>query len=459
MRFCVLLLLLLATGSAHGLQDGDIDPAFGNAGFRFLDTAPIAGVPTNERGQYAARLADGRLLVGLQGQQNGAQRAITAVFSADGQLLIATRTFTEVDFSTGAIDPPIRGYGLDAAGALYIGGSTDEAGSTQVRVLKVLPPDYTALDPDWGAAGVATLRPLTTLSVLNALHVEPDGRVVVCGDGRLPDGPLLGFCTRLLADGSIDVSFGEAFFVINEAAVRMVLVQSITAAAGGDYLIAGQATLADGLRYNLVARLDAGGTLDTTFCSSCGGASVAFSAPGFRVDAGAVQFACPRIALRPDGEVVRVGIHYTAGGSMLVHRRYDGVSGTSLGGIAETFPGFTAHFGCDPRLAVQPDNQVLFAYTLRLAGVQYGSLVRFPAQPTLATPRDPQFAASAEFIRGALPSGLSAAGNECNYALLEPDGILCVGLARIADDPTNLDVMLARVRNGVPAEVFADGFE
>lgn len=452
-----LLPLLLVAGSAHALQDGDLDPAFGVDGFRYLDTVAIGGVPTNERGQFAARLADGRLLVALQGQQAGAQRAITAVFSGDGSALLASQQFA-LDFSNGSIDPPTRGFGLDGSGALYIGGTSAASGVSQAHVLKVLPPDYTALDPSWGNAGVATLAPMTTLSVLHALHVEADGDVVACGEGRLPDGPLLGFCSRFLSNGSIDENFGESFFVINEAGVRLNLVQSVAPSADGGYLVAGQATLADGLRYNLIARLTIFGTLDTTFCTACSGASVALSAPGFRVNSGDLLYACPRIALRPDGAIAHVSINYQSGGSVLAYRRYD-ANGALAGGVSESYPGQNAHLGCDNLLSVQPDNKVVLAYSLRLGGIQYGALIRYPAEPSLALPRDPRFAAGAEFLRAPLPGGVQGPSNECNYALVEADGILCVGLTRVSDGPTNIDLMLARVWNGVPEGVFADGFE
>lgn len=453
----ILYSLLLIAGSAHALQDGDVDSSFGTNGFRYLDTVPVGGVPTNDRGQFAARLPDGRLLVVLQGQQANAQRAITAVFSADGNTLLASQQFA-LDFSNGSIDPPTRGFGMDAAGALYIGGTSAATGVSQAYVLKVAPPDYAALDESWGTAGVATLAPMTTFSVLNAMHVEADGDVVVCGDGRLPDGPLLGFCSHFLSNGSIDENFGESFFVINEAAVRLNLVQSVAPTGDGGYLIAGQATLSDGLRYNLIARLTAFGTLDTTFCTACTGASVALGAPGFRVNAGELLFSCPRIALRPDGEIAHVSIDYRSAGSVLAYRRY-AADGVLTGGVSESYSGQFAHQGCDNLLTVQPDNKVVFAYSLRLDGVQYGSLIRYPALPTLAELRDPIFSAAAEFIRAPLPGGVLGSSNECNYALVEDDGILCVGLTRVSDGPTNIDLMLARVVNGVPDALLADGFE
>lgn len=453
----ILFSLLLIAGSAHALQDGDVDTSFGANGFRYLDTVPVGGVPTNERGQYAARLSDGRLLVALQGQQSGAQRAITAVFSADGNTLLASQEFA-LDFSNGVIDPPTRGFGMDDAGALYIGGTSSTSGVAQAYVLKVLPPDYVALDETWGNAGVATLAPLTTTSFLNAMHVEADGDVVICGDGRLPDGPLIGFCSRLLNNGTLDENFGEGFFVINEADVRLNLIQSVAPTSDGGYLIAGQATLTDGLRYNLIAQLTPFGTLDPTFCAACTGANIVLSAPGFRVDPGEVLFSCPRIALRPDGEIAHVSIDYRSGGSMLAYRRYS-ANGALTGGLSETYPGVFAHQGCDNLLSVQPDNKVVFAYSLRLDGIQYGALIRYPATPSLAEPRDPTFSAAAEFIRAPLPGAVLGGSNECNYALVEADGILCVGLTRVSDGPTNIDLMLARVVNGVPDELLADGFE
>lgn len=457
MRFVLILLLL--SGSAHAVQDGDLDLAFGSGGFRFLDTVPIAGVPTNERGLYAARLPGGRLLVALQGQQANAQKAITVVLSADGRDVLASQELA-LDFTNGIIDPPLRGFGMDAEGALYIGGTSRASGSAQAYVLKIEPPDYFTLDPDWGTGGVATLAPLTTQSYLNAMHVGADGRVVICGDGQLPDGPLLGFCSRLRTDGSLDPGFGEGFFVINEPGVRMNIVQSVIAAGDGDYLVAGQATLSGGSRHNLLGRLTPTGELQASFCASCNDAFVAFSAPGFRVDTGAIEFACPRLALRPDGVLASAGIIYLGAGNALTYRRYDPASGALLGTLSQ-FPagGGNVYAGCSDQLSVQSDNKVVLAYTLRDAGISYGSLVRFPATPTIDVPRDPGFAPAAGLIRAVLPGGFVSGSNECNYALVEDDGILCVGLTGTNASPANVDVMLARVLANVPDALFANGFE
>lgn len=456
MRF---LLLLLLSGSAHAVQDGDPDTGFGVGGFRYLDTVPVAGVPTNERGQYAARLSDGRLLIAMHGQQGGMQKAITVVVSADGRDVLASQEFA-LDFANPIIDPPTRGFGMDAEGGLYIGGTSRVSGTEQAHVLKIEPPDYFTLDPDWGVDGVATLAPFTAQSFLNAMHVDAEGRVVVCGDGRLPDGPFLGFCTRLRSDGSIDPGFGDGFFVINEpGVVRMEIVQSVIGTGEGDYLIAGQATLG-GVRHRLLGRLTPSGALNTDFCANCTDAFVAFSAPGYRVDSGAIQFACPRLALRPDGVLASAGILTQGSGNLIYYSRYNPLTGALLGFLTQApVSGGSPYLGCSDTLAVQPDNKVVLACSQRWDGVQYGALVRFPETPTIQTPRDTDFAESAALIRGVLPDGMSSASNECNYALVEDDGILCVGLASRNTSPANADVMLARVLNGVTDDVFADGFE
>lgn len=459
MRFLFLLLLwFCALPAAHAARDGDPDPAFGTAGFRLLDTDPVAGVPTNERGMFAARLADGRLLVVMQAQQGSMQRALTAVFSPDGASLLSLQQMP-LSFSAAIIDPPLRGFGLDASGALYIGGTASVSGSDQAHVMKVLPPDYTTLDPGYGVDGVATLAPLTTISILNAMTVGLDGRVVMCGDGRLPDGPMIGFCTRFLADGTRDDGFGEGYFVLNETNVRLEIVRSITPYSGGGYLIAGQALLNDGMRYTLSARLTDTGALDPTYCASCTGASVALSAPGYRVQAGSVFASCPRIAERPDGVIVLGGIHYVDSSSLVIYRGFFPDGQATGFGISATFPGQFTHFGCFPALQVQPDNKVVFDYTFRFDGIQYASLIRFPVAPVLAEPFDGTFNPNAEIIRAPLPNGEPGASNECNFALVEADGILCVGLTRVSDDPLNIDLMLARVLNGTPGDLFADGFE
>jgi len=81
MRHCLSSALLLCTLSLASTApkaagDGDPDLSFGSNGFRLIDTPPIGDVPTNERGLFGNRLADGRLLVVMQAEQANAQRAI-----------------------------------------------------------------------------------------------------------------------------------------------------------------------------------------------------------------------------------------------------------------------------------------------------------------------------------------------------------------------------------------------
>lgn len=453
-----LFLWFSALTLVHAARDGDLDVAFGSGGFRLLDTAAVAGVPTNERGVFAARLPDGRLLVVMQAQQGPMQRAITAVFSADGTALLSSQELP-VQFSAANIDPPLRGFGLDADGALYIGGTATLAGSDQALVLKVLAPDYTTLDPNYGQGGVATLAPLTTTSFLNAMHVDASGRVVICGDGRLPDGPMIGFCTRFLANGTRDDSFADGYFVISDANVALEIIKTIAPASNGGYLIAGQARLNDGQRYTLLARLTELGSLDPSFCAPCTGASVAWSAPGYRVQTGPLLATCPRVAERPDGVIVVAGIDYAATASRITYRSFF-QSGQGTGfGITSSFTNLFAHSGCLPALSAQPDNKVVLDFTLQLSGIQHASLIRFPIAPTLTEPFDGTFNPEAEFMRAPLPDSQVSASNECNYALVEADGILCVGLTLVSSDPLNIDLMLVRVLNGTQGDLFADGFE
>ncbi len=461
MRYCLSTLLLplvfgLTATDLHAAGDGEADLSFGSNGFRLIDTPPIGDVPTNERGLFAHRLADGRLLVVMQAQQADAQRAITTVLSANGVDQLATAEFPQ---NFGALDPPLRGFGVDGSERLLIGGNEVDSMTNRVQpvIVRAVGPDYQP-DPSFGVDGAARPFGSTPFAVLLAMTVLADGRSIVCGAANLTGLGQRGYCLRLDANGVLDSSFGPLIF--NPPGVNLTSIGAVREDSAGRLLLAGHAQVS-GIASTLTfsARMTANGDLDCDYCASdCDDEFDLQTGPGYRINNQSTfgLFPCFDLRQRADGVILQ-GIFNgpTLGG--LGYLSYL-ESGQVAGGASFNFGEFNGSLGCGS-LAIEGDNRTLMAYTFRADGLQAGGMRRFRPSPTLEAMFDPSFSEAASSIRAPLPGGQLSGSNECNFALLEANGILCVGLTRVSDKPLNLDAMLYRVVNGAPPVVFGDGFE
>lgn len=124
------------------------------------------------------------------------------------------------------------------------------------------------LDPTFGASGIVNL-PATTDEEALAVAVQPDRRVVVAGQVARSNGYTSISVQRLNPDGSLDRSFNKTGSVTiqtgNNDYPRALALQP-----DGKILVGGYWSANKGSSGGLVARLNANGTLDTTFGNSRG---------------------------------------------------------------------------------------------------------------------------------------------------------------------------------------------
>jgi uncharacterized delta-60 repeat protein len=182
--------------------------------------------------------------------------------------------------------------------------------------------------------------------VVNALLVQPDGKVVIGGLFLNYNGTSHPYVARLNANGTLDASFGIpgissfAQFGIN----AMALQPDGKILLGGTLYISGGANFKSGL-----CRVNANGTLDATFNGIVDGAAVNGSTNSLR--------SVTRMALQQDGNIVITG-DFTAynntarGGIARV---------TSTGALDNTFaPTIVLAANCSINsLLVQPDGKIL----------------------------------------------------------------------------------------------------
>jgi uncharacterized delta-60 repeat protein len=126
-----------------------------------------------------------------------------------------------------------------------------------------------------------------------SLAVQPDGRVLIGGRFFAVNGVNRSHIARLNADGSLDTSF------LNGLAGTDYDVTSLALQPDGRVLIGGEFTTVNGVTRNGVARLNADGSLDTTFLNGLAGANSTVSC----------------LAVRPDGRVLIGGYFTTVNGA------------------------------------------------------------------------------------------------------------------------------------------------
>jgi uncharacterized delta-60 repeat protein len=176
------------------------------------------------------------------------------------------RVYDPADATTGNLDPAFpAGTGASGAGGtvyaavqqadgkILLGGQVGY-GAARQHIARINADG--SLDAGFVPAGNGMNNPVY------AIALQPDGKIVIGGhfsmtsDQSVATGPV----ARLNADGSLDTGFAPVVFNTGSPSVDAVAVQ-----ADGKILIGGNFTSVDGVVCGCMARLNADGTLDTGF--------------------------------------------------------------------------------------------------------------------------------------------------------------------------------------------------
>jgi uncharacterized delta-60 repeat protein len=390
------------------LNAGFIDTSFGNQGVAVLD---LGGAYTASPPTAAAVQTDGKIVavsaVTPTGASAGGQEFIlVARFNADGSL---DTTFDGKGYEISAFLAVPTDVALQSNGDIVVAGNTIVAGvpmAGQRRELLLVRynPDG-SLDTHFGTGGVVTTAVTTQSDSGGSLAVQADGKLVLTGtglgidvstvdvvrynsDGTLdttfgsggiavaltgsattgnsgvlvqPDGKIVVAATptflaqsawevlRYNTDGSPDQSFGSTGLVM--------LNHGTSGSVAGVALQADGKLIVDGFLGNGagMARLNADGSLDTTFGTS---GQVATAVAG-------------TVVVQPNGPIVLLGTanFNAAGAPELVRYLANGQLDTTFGngGQSSPLPPFAAAAqGPILGLALQPDGELV------VAGIQQG---------------------------------------------------------------------------------------
>ena len=98
-----------------------------------------------------------------------------------------------------------------------------------------------------------------------SIDQQPDGKLLISGQMTAYNGTPVGRIARLNVDGSLDTSFNAVGLAMNPTAGANNIVGKVKVLSDGKIMIGGVFTNYNGTNQNRLARLNADGSLDTTF--------------------------------------------------------------------------------------------------------------------------------------------------------------------------------------------------
>lgn len=272
-----------------------------------------------------------------------------------------------VDAYRNKLDAPAYAFATQPDGKILVGGAfaTSEGVSTGTLIRTL--PDGTrdmSFNPQVGAGG----------DVLNTILVQPDGKILIGGSFITVGGVTQFYFARLDADGTLDTAYPATF----DASVRALAAQP-----DGKVLAVGEFGNYDPFGTPIarvrVARLNADGTLDTSFNPGTGANNTVL-----------------RVAAQPDGKIIIAGRFTTYNGtarSRIARLNANGSLDTAF--VPPTLDGDVLALG------LQPDGKIIIAGQFTTAGgTARKNIARLNANGSLDTSFDAAITGPATRVTG-----------------------------------------------------------
>jgi uncharacterized delta-60 repeat protein len=262
----------------------------------------IGGPFTSFNGTATSRItrlnADGSLDTSFNTGSGANSFVLSTALQPDGKIIIGgafisfndtTRYYTTRLNTNGSLDTTFNpGAGANDAvftttlqtdNKIIIGGQfTSFNGTTRNRIARLNADG--SLDTTFNPGSGANIY-------VSTIALQPDGKIIIGGIFTSYNGTARNRIARLNADGSLDTTF-------NPGTGANDYVSIITLQSDGKIIIGGQFTSFNGTARNYIARLNADGSLDTTFNSGSGASN-----------------SVSTIALQPDGKII-IGGQFTS---------------------------------------------------------------------------------------------------------------------------------------------------
>jgi uncharacterized delta-60 repeat protein len=339
-------------------------------------------------GMAIALQDDGKVLIsGIFNEINGVPRKNLARLTLSGEV--------DPEFnaprSSHALDGPARSILVQADGKMVVGG---------INYLVRMDEDG-VLDPSFNPAIVPGDSPIAQ---------QPDGKLITTNTRLSPNAGEFQPIARLHPNGTLDETFRRPEMQMS-GGWRDVGLRSLALQRDGKILVGGFFDRVDGVPRMGMARLEAGGRLDTSFAFNGSG--------GIQVN-GIWHYWINQIALQPDGKILVVGTFQFVDGVRRSRSREDGFARLNADGSLdhEFAPVLPANFApllvAYDGVAVQSDGKILIACGHTTDSLRH-AIFRLHADGTM----DPEF--KAEFQGGFQIASL----------LIQPDGKVLVAAANL----------------------------
>ena len=235
--------------------DGTLDTSFDTDGIVVIDFEQVFNI-----GETVAIQSDGKILIGGDTNDDFMLARLNADGSLDNTFGIAGMAKTEFGTNPSFVkDITIQADGKIVASGFFINDLSQENFAVARYNTDGTP------DVSFGTAGMKTIDSQSFHAYSEAVCIQSDGKILLGGHEWIDYGPKYDFTVvRLLADGSLDNTFGTdgvatARVVDGENYVNDMLVQD-----DGKIILAGRTVL--GQDYNFAAaRFNSDGSLDLSF--------------------------------------------------------------------------------------------------------------------------------------------------------------------------------------------------
>lgn len=223
------------------------------------DTGFSGGSPNNTVSAITLQ-ADGKILVGgyFTTYKDSALPRLVRVL-ADGTLDPGFNIGTGPAFNGGMSNPVVEEIKMLPDGRILVRGSFNRFNGVVCDGFICLDTDG-SIDTDFASGNAGQI------GALNGITVLTDGRVMVCGSFFSCLGVPRRCIARLNADGTLDTSFDPGTGTGSSASNIKALVEQ----PDGKYIIVGFFSMYNGTAVNKIARLNASGSLDTSFNTGTG---------------------------------------------------------------------------------------------------------------------------------------------------------------------------------------------
>lgn len=277
------------------------------------------------------------------------------------------------------------------------------------------------------------------------LVTEDDGSCVVVGEFTAVTGGPMNGIVKLTATGSVDATFASG-----QTGTDSKVITSIVRQPDGKYIVGGAFSTMHGVARNAVARLNADGSVDTSFD------------PGTGPNRPANSRIVNALLLQPDGKVVIGGTFSTWNGGTrrgLVRLNSNGTLDESMAEMGA----FTTFYGeMVKSLALQPSSTGPDYFTIVVGGQLYAQWSGAYHLGVLRLKSDGKLDSTFKLGAGAHAAGNTNSALPVTSVAVQPDGKVLVGgmfsafsgktvhsVARINSDGTNDTAFLTSLGSGL----------